>query len=236
MSPSLWIQLSAQAFSILVGVVSFRKKSVSVSGLIALLTISGLFIWMNHLALLLVLFSMFASSSILTRYKSNLKKEFEDAVAKTGPRDYIQALANLGVATLILFLYVWNEQEYLIAAFAGSVAAGNADSWASEIGGISRQRPVMITNFRPVPKGISGGVTLAGTLGGIAGSFFISIITIGAFCLFSACPPPPSFFSLLHFWPDFPAACSTPTSERFSRHCIKPKVNPRLPKTPEEDW
>lgn len=119
---------------------------------------------------------MFASSSLLTTFKKNQKEEFKKVVAKTGSRDYIQALCNLGTATGIMLLYHFTQEGYLIAAFIGSVAAANADSWASEIGGLSKKQPVMITNFKPVAKGISGGVTALGTTGGIWGSLFIASI------------------------------------------------------------
>ena len=121
---------------------------------------------------------MFASSSLLSHYKKSEKKEFEDVVSKTGPRDYIQALANLGVATFLLVLYQFIPSQVLIASLIGSVAAANADSWASEIGGISKKKPVLITTFKPVDKGISGGVTYPGTIGGIAGSLFIVCIGV----------------------------------------------------------
>ncbi|HEY8400883.1 MAG TPA: DUF92 domain-containing protein [Cytophagaceae bacterium] len=165
----------AQLFSIVVGLVSYHKKAISTSGLIALLLISSLFIWSGEIGLLFTLFYMFASSSLLTKYKKSLKGEFDIVVGKTGPRDYKQALCNLGVATAGLLFYLYFQHEALIAAIISSVAAANADSWASEIGGLSKKQPVMITNFKPVNKGISGGVTLMGMAGGVAGSLFIVI-------------------------------------------------------------
>lgn len=178
MQTSLWLSISAQVFSLLVGIIAFKRHSVSTSGLIALIVISALFIWMGHITLLVVMFAMFASSSLLSHYKKSEKKEFDEVVSKTGPRDYIQALANLGVATLLLILFQFIQSEVLISALIGSVAAANADSWASEIGGISKRKPVLITTFKPVDKGISGGVTYPGTMGGIAGSLFITCVGV----------------------------------------------------------
>lgn len=178
MSSFLWLAVGAQLFSLVVGLVSYKKEAVSGTGLFALLLISASFIWMNQIGLLFLLFLMFASSSLLTKFKQSEKKEVTAVSAKTGPRDYKQALANLGVACLCMVLYYVTEKNAFIAAFAGSVAAANADSWASEIGSLSKSRPVMITTFRPVQKGISGGVTLLGLLGGAAGSLFISVSAV----------------------------------------------------------
>lgn len=173
MDSSTWLSVCAYLFSILVGILSYKRGSVSASGLIALLCISALFIALNKMALLFILFYMFASSSLLSHYKKSSKKEFDQIVAKTGPRDFIQAIANLGIATLLVLVHHFAEEDALIAAIIGSVAAANADSWASEIGGISKRTPFLITTYKPVQKGISGGITLPGTLGGIMGSLFI---------------------------------------------------------------
>jgi uncharacterized protein (TIGR00297 family) len=178
MHTSLWLSLCAQLFSLLVGIIAYKRRSVSISGLVSLLVISALFIWLDHIDLLVVMFAMFASSSLLSHYKKSEKKEFDEIVSKTGPRDYIQAISNLGIATFLLILYQFIPSEVFIAALIGSVAAANADSWASEIGGISKKKPVLITTFKPVDKGISGGVTYPGTIGGIAGSLFIVCIGV----------------------------------------------------------
>src|SRR5690606_28830871 len=54
--------------------------------------------------------------------------------------------------------------------FVGSLAAAAADTWATEIGPLSRERPRMILSGRKVPAGTSGAVTAAGTLAGVAGA------------------------------------------------------------------
>ncbi len=167
-------QILAQVFSLLVGVFSFRKNSISKSGLAALLIMSGAFIWLNQLAFLFIVFFMFASSSILSKVKQDAKQDLEKVVSKTGPRDYIQALANLGTATFCMFMFVIFKEEYWVVGLLGSVATANADSWASEIGGISKKTPILITNFQPIKKGISGGITLLGSIGGILGAIILS--------------------------------------------------------------
>lgn len=116
----------------------------------------------------------------------------EAVVAKSGPRDAYQAIANLGIAVCCYLAYYFTENPGFIYAFLGSVAASNADSWASEIGGLSKKTPLMITTLKPTRKGLSGGVTLLGTLGGIAGALVISALgtiaiqqEVHAFSLFS---------------------------------------------------
>lgn len=62
--------------------------------------------------------------------------------------------------------------------FLCALATVNADTWATEIGCWVGQTPRSLRNFKPVPPGVSGGITLAGTLGGLAGALFIPWVVI----------------------------------------------------------
>ena len=106
---------------------------------------------------LFLLLAFFVSSSWLTTA----------AKGGEGRRNERQVLANGGVAALAALAGSW-------AAFAGSIAAATADTWATEIGRHSRTAPWLITNGRPVPAGTDGGITLLGTAGGLAGAGFIA--------------------------------------------------------------
>jgi uncharacterized protein (TIGR00297 family) len=165
-------------FSVSVGLFAFQKKSISKTGLATLLLICGLFIGLQQIRFLIVLFSMFASSSILSKIKKAEKAGMENVIGKSTARNATQALANLGIAVVAFSCYYLLKDPAFVYAFLGSVAASNADTWASEIGSISKQDPVMITTFKKVEKGISGGVTLLGSFGGIAGAAFISLIGV----------------------------------------------------------
>lgn len=76
-------------------------------------------------------------------------------------------VANGGVAALAALAGNW-------AAFAGALAAATADTWATEIGSHSDVLPRLITNWKPVPAGTDGGMTLLGSAGGIVGAGFIA--------------------------------------------------------------
>ena len=182
-------KILAALICLALGIFFLRKKTVSTSGFISLLAICFTCILLNKMDFLVILFCMFASSSLLTRYKKEKKKEFEKVVAKSGPRDFIQAIANLGPAFACMLISHFSGNEMYLTGFMSSVAAANADSWASEIGGLSKKTPVMITNFKPVEKGISGGVTLLGTLGGFAGSAFIISASWITFAFSNVHPP-----------------------------------------------
>jgi uncharacterized protein (TIGR00297 family) len=90
---------------------------------------------------------------------------------KGGARNARQVIANGGVAAIAALRGHW-------LGFAGALAAANADTWATEIGRRSRTPPRLITTAAPVPPGTDGGMTLLGTIGGIAGAVFIAGVSV----------------------------------------------------------
>jgi uncharacterized membrane protein len=62
-----------------------------------------------------------------------------------------------------------------LAAGAGALAASAADTWGTEIGMLSKSSPRMITTWRTVPTGTSGGVSAIGLGAIVAGALFISL-------------------------------------------------------------
>lgn len=75
-----------------------------------------------------------------------------------------------------------------LAAFGGGYAAATADTWGTEIGTLVRGRPHSILTLRPIPTGMSGGVTWAGTLAEIAGAMWIAVVTAAALMLLDRSP------------------------------------------------
>jgi uncharacterized protein (TIGR00297 family) len=124
----------------------------------------------------LVLFAFFIPSVALSRLGRARKRELVD-IGKHGARDAWQVLANGGVAALCAALAIRLGANWL-AAFAGAFAAASADTWGTEIGTLVRQAPRSILTFKPLATGMSGGVTLAGTLAEIAGAAFVAVVAM----------------------------------------------------------
>lgn len=127
----------------------------------------GLFFWM-----LLMVF--FVSSTFLTRLKQERKEPYEALTGKGGRRDLGQVLANGAVALAAALAYRLTGSGGALLAFAGALAAANADTWASELGLLSRADPVSILTFRPVPRGVSGAVSALGTLASLGGALLLA--------------------------------------------------------------
>lgn len=120
----------------------------------------------------------FVTSSLLSKWKNKHKKKTEDVLVKGDFRDSLQVLANGGFPFLIsigdLIFPEYAPWEWL---FAVSIACANADTWASEIGTLSRKKPRMLWTLKKVETGTSGAITLLGTIAALSGSFFVSIFS-----------------------------------------------------------
>jgi uncharacterized protein (TIGR00297 family) len=106
------------------------------------------------------------------RQKESLKKIHQ----KGGRRDVFQVLANGGVGALCALLYKLTGDPAWAIGFAVSFASSNADTWASELGVLSRGQPISLLTFRPVTRGVSGGVSVLGSTMALAGGLFIALV------------------------------------------------------------
>jgi uncharacterized protein (TIGR00297 family) len=121
------------------------------------------------------LFAFFIPAVALSRLGKRRKRALVD-VDKRGARDARQVLANGGIATACAIGYAFTHSPVFAAAFAGAFAAAAADTWGTELGTLARALPRSILGFQTIPRGLSGGVTLAGTLAEIGGAVFVGLI------------------------------------------------------------
>jgi uncharacterized protein (TIGR00297 family) len=114
----------------------------------------------------LVLFVL--GGSLLTRLGYGRKRRAGTAEAGGGRRGARNALANAGVAVLCALLTALSSLDVFAAAFVASLGAAFADTAESEVGQLYGRAPRRITNFRTVPPGADGAVSLPGTFAGLA--------------------------------------------------------------------
>jgi uncharacterized protein (TIGR00297 family) len=106
--------------------------------------------------------------SLLTRLGYGRKRRAGTAEAGGGRRGARNALANAGVALLCALLAALTSLDGFAAAFVASLGAAFADTAESEVGQLYGRAPRLITNFRVVPPGTDGAISLPGTLAGLA--------------------------------------------------------------------
>ncbi len=121
----------------------------------------------------------FLMSGILSFVGRKTRAEREAGIHKrTGTRGVVQVICN-GLPALI-FSAVWFSTgiSSFYTAFVASLAAGFADSAASDMGILSRCTARSILTFRPVKRGLSGGVTPLGTLSAFLGAIFVAAVAL----------------------------------------------------------
>lgn len=105
--------------------------------------------------------------SVLTRTGYRRKEGRGAAEARGGRRGARNAAANCGVAVACALLAALTGAGAFTAAFVASLGAAFADTSESEVGGLARSTPRLITTLRKVSPGTDGAVSVPGTLAGI---------------------------------------------------------------------
>lgn len=165
----------ALAAGVAVAAAAWRARALTGSGAAAAAAVGTAVLlgtgWSGGAALL----TFFIGSTAVSRLCPDPAATRGDA--KGGRRDALQVLANGGLPALAA-LYGLHDPVLGLWALTGGLAAAAGDTWATAIGGTAPRGPRHLLTGRPIPAGTSGGVTIRGTLGGVAGA--ASVAAIGA--------------------------------------------------------
>lgn len=169
---------AALTLSATIAAAGYRRRALSGSGTVGAMLVGTATYLAGGPRWSVLLLGFFGSSSALSRLEGrSAGGRSIAAMAERGSRrDLVQALANGGVATLAALGRLRSSHPAWAAAYAGALAAANADTWATEIGGLSHSPPRHILTNAPVEPGTSGGVTAAGLGGAAAGSALIGAL------------------------------------------------------------
>jgi uncharacterized protein (TIGR00297 family) len=164
-----------------IGLVAERRAALTKSGAAGAVITGTTIFGFGGLSWGLTLMYFFLSSTLLSHFKEREKAQVAaEKFSKGSKRDLGQALANGGVGTLAAFGYGLGSSSAglapLLAAFVGAMAAANADTWATEVGTLSKDQPRSILTGQPVPPGTSGGITLLGTGAAVAGAATVGVV------------------------------------------------------------
>ena len=167
-------------FAIVISALAFKTKSLSGSGAIAAALLGTVVFGLGGLAWAVLLLGFFISSSVLSQFfGKRKKKQLAEQFSKGSQRDAMQVAANGGVCGVFVLAHLaFPEATWPWMGFAGTLAAVNADTWATELGVLSTSTPRLITTLQPVKRGTAGAVTLAGTLAGLGGALLIALLAV----------------------------------------------------------
>ena len=169
MAPAL-----AAALAALLALAAWRARTLGTGGALAAWAVGAAVLaaagWLGGATLL----AFFVSGSAVSRLPPATPGSLDP---KGTRRDAWQVAANGGAGALACLLTLAGIilPEAGLWILTASLAAAAADTWATSVGGASRQAPRDLLSGARVPAGTSGGVTWMGTAGGVAGALVVSL-------------------------------------------------------------
>ncbi|KAH0556299.1 hypothetical protein GP486_005774 [Trichoglossum hirsutum] len=179
---------------------AYSRKSLTPIGIVtavATAIIHAIHPWSVFFALLAV---FFLGGTTVTKVKHDVKARLTLSASGSssgeGSRTHVQVLANSLVASVLILLHAWKLAgrevgargqdcwswggDPLVVGIVSNYAAVAADTFSSELGILSKDRPRLVTSLRlrQVPPGTNGGVTLFGIFAGLLGSLTIALTSV----------------------------------------------------------
>lgn len=166
-------QLAAAGVAALISGLCLRKGYLNLSGGIAAWLVGYTTLGVGGAAWFVPLLAFFMAVNWVGKLAQRLAghrlpPNFERIEEKGSRRDFMQVFANAGVALLLTLAYAWAKAyapaiaPTLFWAYLGSLCAASADTFASEVGILSRRPPILLWTLEPVSPGLSGGVSFLG--------------------------------------------------------------------------
>ena len=152
------------------------RRALSTSGAVGAVLVGTLIFGLGGWEWGLLLITFFVSSSWLSHFRKADKGQVAEKFAKGSRRDLGQVLANGGLGAILAVVFARYPDPLLFAAFIGVMATVNADTWATELGILSRVPPRLIASGGEVAPGTSGGVTSLGIWASVAGAMLIGTV------------------------------------------------------------
>ena len=179
--------LVAASVATLLSVRGIRKGSLTKSGAISAFIV-GFFTLSCGYRFATLLLTFYFTSTKLTKFKAERKNTIDANYTSTGNRSASQVLACSLLGVVISLVYRFsgrNDQPieflhdptaaFLWCCYIGHYACCNGDTWASELGVLSKTQPLLITTLRQVPRGTNGGISVIGTAASAAGGGIIGL-------------------------------------------------------------
>jgi uncharacterized protein (TIGR00297 family) len=164
--------------ALIISVISLKAKFLTRDGTVAQFILAVLLFGLGGVKWSVPIVTFFFLSSILSQIRKNKNSEVEKYFEKTGQRDHWQVLANGGIGGVLVIINYISSSELLYLIYVSSVAAVCADTWATEIGTMRREKTYSILNLKPVEQGRSGGISVAGITGSVFGAFIIPVSSV----------------------------------------------------------
>ncbi len=143
---------------------------LSAGGALIALLLGWFYLFNPEVKWVIIPMSFFICGSLLS--KLNTRKD------KGPARSGMQVLANGGMPTLFLAAYFVTGMQGFLIGFICGFGAALSDTASSEIGIKRGGKTYSILGFKPYVKGVSGGVSIDGSLSGMLFAMFLSFLAM----------------------------------------------------------
>lgn len=161
-----------------VAFITIKKKAFTVPAALsacAMLIIAALCSgWSGIVIVLAAYFTIFAVDMIVGDRSEKVTKSINQ---RSGARGIVQVIANALAATISAVVGFILKKPELMMVYAAALTECLADSLASDVGVLSKKEPVDICRMKRIKRGLSGGVSLLGTLSALAGCVWMFLIS-----------------------------------------------------------
>lgn len=158
----------------MIAITSYKVKFLTIDGSVATFLLASFVFGLGGWKWTIPILTFFILSSILSKIRKKINGEVEHFFEKSSQRDYMQVIANGGIGGLLVIINAIYPNEFLYIIYIASVSAVCADTWGTEIGTMTKTKTYNILNLKPIEQGMSGGISLIGTLGALAGTIIIA--------------------------------------------------------------
>lgn len=187
-----------------IGLVTFAlaKNKLTPGGIITAILVATIHMLDPYPVFFWLLVPFFLLGVLVTKIghaeKARLTKSSDGSSGGEGPRNWMQVVANGGVASALILVHTylhmstpymslrtglspaWHApglERILPIGIMAQYAAVAADTFGSELGILAKTTPVLVTApWKKVPRGTNGGVTIEGLGYGLLASFLITAI------------------------------------------------------------
>jgi uncharacterized protein (TIGR00297 family) len=169
----LWLAL---LITVAFAVLAYLVRAVDVSGAVVGFILTFILFGCGGPGAFAAVATVFGLAWLSTRFGYRRKQDLGTAEKRSG-RTASQIAANLAVAAIAAMVAMSPKWRWLgLGAAAAALAEAAADTVSSEIGQSTNSPVYLITNWKLVVPGTDGGISLAGSLAGMAGSVLVGVV------------------------------------------------------------
>lgn len=161
------------AYSVISGIViaifAHKLNLFTIPASFMLFYLASVLIYFGGSKALIAIISVFAIIIMIEKILGNKTANITNTINKeTGKRNEMQLAANALFAIISVVLLGISKKEIFIITFFAAIAETFGDSIASDVGVLSKKEPIDICTFKRIERGLSGGVSLLGTMAALA--------------------------------------------------------------------